>query len=46
MQDQEYRTVIRSLNHDQKEIFYHMLNKAKTTYGQQTIFLNGGAGVG
>ena len=46
MQDQEYRTLIRSLNRDQKEIFYRVLNKAKTTDDQQYIFISGGAGVG
>lgn len=46
MQDDAHRTLIRSLNRDQKEIFYHVLNKAKTTDGQQFIFLSGGAGVG
>ena len=46
MEDEEYRRLARSLNQEQKEIFYHVLKVAKDTDSQNFIFLSGGAGVG
>ena len=44
--DVEFRKLVRSLNPEQKEIFYHILKMAKTSNAQQFVFLCGGAGAG
>ena len=44
--DIEYRSLVRALNREQREIFHHILKIAKTTCDQQFIFISGGAGVG
>ena len=44
--DIEYRSLVRSLNLQQREIFDHILKLAKTSKEQQFVFISGGAGVG
>ena len=46
LSDFEFRELARSLNIKQREFFYHVLKKVKTTDQQLTLFLSGGAGVG
>ncbi len=46
LSDDDFRSLVRSLNRKQLEIFYHILHTAKTSGPQQFIFLSGGAGVG
>jgi len=44
--DDEYRTMVQSLNREQKEFFYHVLHLIKTSDKPFYCFLSGGAGVG
>jgi DNA replication protein DnaC len=44
--DNEYRTLVQSLNQEQKEIFNHITKITKNSDQQQFIFISGGAGVG
>ena len=44
--DDEYRHIVQSLNKEQKEFFYHVLNLIKTSEEPFYCFLSGGAGVG
>lgn len=46
MQTKAFRELVRSLNKEQMEFFYHVLHSVKTNKEQFTIFLSGGAGVG
>eukprot|EP00112_Aurelia_sp_Birch-Aquarium-sp1_P005333 Seg1603.9 transcript_id=Seg1603.9/GoldUCD/mRNA.D3Y31 product="hypothetical protein" protein_id=Seg1603.9/GoldUCD/D3Y31 len=46
LDDAQYRNLLRSLNKQQKEFFYHVLHLAKKFDRQMTLFLSGGAGVG
>ena len=46
MEDNRYRELVRSLNKEQMEFFYHVLHSVKTTSNQLTLFLSGGAGCG
>ena len=46
MEDNEFRTLVRSLNRKQREFFYHVLHSVKTKDEQLTLCLTGGAGVG
>ena len=44
--DDDYRQMVQTLNKDQKEFFYHILHKIKTSETPFYCFLSGGAGVG
>jgi len=44
--DDEYRCMVRTLNKEQKEFFYHVLHLIKTSDEPFYCFLSGGAGVG
>ena len=46
LQDDEYRYLVQMLNVEQKEFFYHVLHKIKTTDEPIYCFLSGGGGVG
>lgn len=46
LNDVDFRKLVQSLNIEQKEFFYHVLNSVKTGYGPLRLFLSGGAGVG
>ena len=46
MNDADYRSLVRSLNKKQKEIFFHVVKKVKTSSEHFFLFLSGGAGVG
>ena len=46
MQDEEYRTMVQSLNKKQKEFFQHALHFIKTRDNPFYAFLSGGGGVG
>ncbi|KAL9977890.1 hypothetical protein ACROYT_G015348 [Oculina patagonica] len=46
MDDNRYRQLVRLLNREQMEFFYHVLHSVKTTSNQMTLFLSGGAGCG
>ena len=45
LRDDEYRYLVQMLNVEQKEFFYHVLHKIKTT-DEPICFLSGGGGVG
>ena len=45
-QDDVYRGMVRKLNREQKEFFYHVLHLVKTSDDPFYCFLSGGAGVG
>ena len=44
--DTDYRCLVRSLNREQMEFFYHILHSVKVSDKPLTMFLSGGAGVG
>ena len=44
--DADFRKLVQSLNIEQKEFFYHVLNSVKTGKVPLRLFLSGGAGVG
>lgn len=44
--DTDFRQLVRSLNREQIEFFYHVLHCAKTTDEPVNLYLSGGAGVG
>lgn len=44
--DDVFRSMVRCLNIEQREIFDHILHAVKTKQSQQCIFVTGGAGVG
>lgn len=44
--DEDYRSLIRSLNEKQRQFFYHVLHSIKTNDNPLRLFLSGGAGVG
>ena len=44
--DTDYRKLVRSLNREQMEFFYHVLHSVKVSDLPLTTFLSGGAGVG
>jgi len=44
--DDDYRQMVQTLNKEQKEFFYHILNQTKTAESPFYCFLSGGAGVG
>ena len=46
LKDADFRKLVQSLNVEQKEIFYHVLNSVKTDKLPLRLFLSGGAGVG
>ena len=46
MSDPDYRDMVRSLNKQQKEFFYHVLHWMKIRQEPLYAFLSGGAGVG
>lgn len=46
MEDIPYREMLRVLNHQQREFFYHVLHWLKTKKDPLYAFLSGGAGVG
>ncbi|XP_056001840.1 uncharacterized protein LOC130048804 [Ostrea edulis] len=46
MKDIPYREMLRDLNHQQREFFYHILHWLKTKKEPLYAFLSGGAGVG
>ena len=46
MKDHDFRKLVQSLNVQQKELFYHVLNSIKTSDQPLQLFLSGGAGVG
>ena len=46
MPDDEYRNMVKMLNKEQKEFFYHALHLTKTSDEPFYCFLSGGAGVG
>ena len=46
LRDDEYRYLVQMLNVEQKEFFYHVLQKIKTTDELIYCFLSGGGGVG
>jgi len=46
MKDVEYRQMVRQLNWQQKDFFYHVLHWMKTKTEPLYVFLTGGAGVG
>jgi hypothetical protein len=46
MHDDQYRTMVQSLNRKQKQFFYHALHLIKTSEKPFYCFLSGGGGVG
>ena len=46
LKDADFRKLVQSLNIEQKEFFYHVLNSVKTDKLPFRLFLSGGAGVG
>ncbi len=46
LKDSDFRKLVQSLNVEQKEFFYHVLNSVKTDKLPLRLFLSGGAGVG
>ena len=46
LKDADFRKLVQSLNAEQKEFFYHVLNSVKTDKLPLRLFLSGGAGVG
>ena len=46
LNDADFRKLVQSLNVEQKEFFYHVLNSVKTDKKPMRLFLSGGAGVG
>jgi endonuclease/exonuclease/phosphatase (EEP) superfamily protein YafD len=46
LKDADFRKLVQSLNIEQKEFFYHVLNSVKTGKLPLRLFLSGGAGVG
>ena len=46
LSDADFRKLVQSLNVEQKEFFYHVLNSVKTDKLPMRLFLSGGAGVG
>ncbi|XP_078383840.1 uncharacterized protein LOC144666317 [Oculina patagonica] len=46
MTDDDYRSLVRSLNEKQRQFFYHVLHSIKTRDDPLRLFLSGGAGVG
>ncbi len=46
LKDADFRKLVQSLNIEQKEFFYHVLNSVKTGKVPLRLFLSGGAGVG
>jgi hypothetical protein len=46
LNDADFRKLVQSLNVEQKEFFYHVLNSVKTDKLPMRLFLSGGAGVG
>ena len=46
MDTEKYRALVRSLNGEQMEFFYHVLHSVKTSDQSLRVFLSGGAGVG
>ena len=46
LKDADFRKLVQSLNVEQKEFFYHVLNSMKTDKLPLRLFLSGGAGVG
>ncbi|KAJ8030294.1 hypothetical protein HOLleu_26661 [Holothuria leucospilota] len=46
MPDDEYHSLVNSLNIKQKQFFYHVLHRCKTKHEPLYAFLTGGAGVG
>ena len=46
LKDADFRKLVQSLNIEQKEFFYHVLNSVKTEKLPLRLFLSGGAGVG
>ena len=46
LKDTDFRKFVQSLNIEQKEFFYHVLNSVKTGELPLRLFLSGGAGVG
>ena len=46
LKDVDFRKLVQSLNIEQKEFFYHVLNSVKTDKVPLRLFLSGGAGVG
>ena len=46
LQDDDYRKMVQKLNKMQKECFYHVLHRIKTSDNPFYCFLSGGAGVG
>ena len=46
LKDVDFRKLVQSLNVEQKEFFYHVLNSVKTDKLPLRLFLSGGAGVG
>ena len=46
LKDADFRKLVQSLNVEQKEFFYHVLNSVKTDKLPLKLFLSGGTGVG
>ncbi len=46
LSDDDYRSLVRSLNEKQRQFFYHVLHSIKTKDEPLRLFLSGGAGVG
>ena len=46
LKDDDFRKLVQSLNIEQKEFFYHVLNSVRTGKMPLRLFLSGGAGVG
>ena len=46
LKDADFRKLVQSLNVEQKEFFYHVLNSVKTDKLPLRLFFSGGAGVG
>ena len=44
--DSDYRKLVRSLNKNKDNFFYHVLHSIKTKHEPLKLFLSGGAGVG
>jgi hypothetical protein len=45
LNDSDYRKLVQSLNVEQKDFFYHVLNSVKTDKLPMRLFLSGGARV-
>ena len=45
MSDNDYYALVRSLNEEQRQFFYHVLHSVKTKDDPLRLFLGGGAGV-